>query len=258
MPLTGAYIIPNNPFLLPGLASDVQSKTVKTRQSIKDIYLSVAEAKPDIIFLITQAEKGDKYQLLLGSKFKYKFTEWGDLSTTGEIKCAVGETYRLKESLETNFNLPLVNELNLSYRVTVPHALMPSSLNELPIIHLSLPPELDYDDLLKLSQSVLDFVQSSSQRIALLIAGEMGSRQPGARHDAQVFDQYIMNYLQKNDLVSMFSVNHSLKKGCRQTIWSPVVFMLSVLAPLKHQLKIISYDTAMNIGWLVAEIHLNT
>ncbi len=258
MPLVGSYIIPNNPFLLPGLAGDVQSKTVKTRQTIKEVYAAAAAAKPDIFFIVTQAEKSHtNYKLLLGNNIKYQFAEWGDLSTIGEVKCAVGETYRLKESLETNFNLPLVSENELSYRVTVPHILMSSDLKEIPIIHLTLPQDLDYDDLLKLSHLVLDFIQSSQSRIILLVAGEMGSRQPGVQQDAQVFDQYLMNYLQKNDLASLFNLNNELRSSCHQTIWGPTVFMLALLQPFPHQTKVISYDTAMNIGWLVAATHLN-
>lgn len=258
MPLIGSYIIPNNPLLLPGLSDSVKSKTLKIRLAVKDLVAKITMSAPDVILVVTQSEKpGVEYKLLLADKREYKFNEWGDLSTVGELICAKGETHRLKESLETKFNLPLVNDQHLSYRLTVAHNLLGITLKEVPIIHLTIPIDLDYDDMLKLTSYVLDYVQDSKQRIVVVAAGDLGSYQPGKKRDAQVFDQYFINYLQKNDLTSLYNVQDNLKKYSNQTIWSPSVFLLGMLMPWHFVVRVTSYDHSMNIGWLTAEVELN-
>jgi len=262
MPVCGAVLLPNSPLLLPGLKDQVKQAVAKTRQAITDLAVELLARQPDMLFLISSVTPTtilsvQQWSLWQAPLSRLDFSAFGDLLTNLTSRGAVGFTHRLKEKLETKFNLPLVTGLSLPYTAGVPLVNLVSLGIDLPVVYLQVPSNIEVGQFKVLGEELGDFLQTSPERIILVAAGELGLTTGYRAAEGKLFNQQFVGLAQAADWGSLFNLPLSLRQDSGQTVWSPAMLVYSILknSPLILVGKV--YEAPLGVGWLTAEFNFS-
>ncbi|MBU1039271.1 hypothetical protein KKC17_03575 [Patescibacteria group bacterium] len=258
MPIVGAALVPNSPLLLPGLKSQVRKAVVKTTTALNQLGSELSLRSPDIIFVISSVSSDTKltksdWAFLQNQSVTLDYSFLGDFISQQSIKMAVGFTHRLKETLESLFPIPLVSVSNLPYTAGVPLLIFGQSLVDKPLVYLQVPQKIDLENLNLVSQHLYEQLQSSSERVVILAAGELGRVIGTNQVEAKLFNQQFVNFSRQDDWSSIYNFPTELLELSGQSIWSPAVLLKSFLANKKINLNLISFEAPYEAGWLTAE-----
>ncbi len=259
MPIISAILLPNSPLLLPGLKDSIRQSVKKTVTAANNLGLEISQLKPEVIFVIaslnsnTQLNKSG-WAFLQNPTVKLFYPNLGDFISQTEVKVAVGLTHKLKEALEANFPIPLISQADLPYTAGVPLWLIGQNMKELSVVYLQVPEQINLESLSLVSQALHEQLQSSSLRVAVVAAGELGRVETNNQTEAKLFNQQFLNFCQIDDWDSIFNLPAELLSASGQTIWTPAVILKSLLSKKSTLLQSRSFEAPFEAGWLVAEL----
>lgn len=257
MSIVGGGIIPNSPLLLPKLSVVAQKQVSRTREAISRLCHEMYALQPSIIIVISSSRDDLPVSCLLQApSLNYSFAEWGDVVTEGKVNIATGFTHSLKERAETNYPILLKSVNKLPTDFAIPSVLLDKFFPQVPFVYLQLAKNISVDDLSRLSIMLAEQCNTSSERIILLATGTLAEQREKSSSEAAVFDKYFKTSLSPLSLTSLINLDAGLRQRTRETIWSPTILALMVLADRVDDHEILSYESPSRVGYLVALMKL--
>ncbi len=248
MPLVGAAIVPNTPWLLPGLHPEVHLGIKKTVNTLKKLSRVIKSSKADVIFIIDESKLVKQPLMYQNIFYTTNLKQYGDMFTSWQGHGATGFVHSLKESLESKFNLPLVTTPELPLTSSCPIINMGLTT---PLVILTFPPLWSVNDLSKIGQLINEFFSRSKSNVYLLINGTAGSSP--AEGDSKIFTNAIINGLSggKEDLMNLDDKIIS----CGQSIVNPAILALELFPSPNakfHVLALESYNKVVHLTALIS------
>lgn len=261
MPLVAAALAPNSPLLLPGLNTQARAAVAKTTGAMAALAAKLMAHSPDVILLVAGATDttsvSHNYSLLQAPKFSYEFGEFGDLTTSGAIRIAMGLTHRLKEKCETQFPIPLLSQNSLPYSFAVPVVTLGPAIANVPLICLQLPREVPLDDLQRLAAIVDNQFTEGGERVAIIGAGLLARRQSEEDTDAPIFDKQFQAAVLSTGSDALLNLDTKLRSRVTQSLWGPAALLYTILSARTLKAEMLSYESPFGVGFITTYIDLS-
>ena len=254
--LVFACLVPHTPLLIPEVAKEnlsLLSDTVKAYQFLEhELYAT----KPDLIIILSSHAQDTKetFSINQNPKLRVDFKKFGDFLTNLEFNNDIGFGYKIKEAAETKMPVFLSAEADLSYGFAVPLFYLTPHLPKIKIVAIN-SAKLAAQTHLSFGEIIKEQIDSSSQRIAVVVAGDLSHRlhqdsPAGFSPRGQEFDQAIMKYLAQADLKSLVALDENLVKEAQECSWRSLLILTSIIKDFNFKAEKLSYQAPFGIGYL--------
>ncbi|MBU1160741.1 MAG: AmmeMemoRadiSam system protein B [Patescibacteria group bacterium] len=256
MSIVFSAITPHLPILIPSIGKKNLNQTKNTQDAYKELEQNLYTSKTETIIIFSShgAVQNNVFTINLASKFQIHFKNFGDLSSKLSIAGDIGLGCQIKETLESENPLQLINEQNLDYGSGVPLYLLVKNLPNIKIIpiHYS---NLDLESHFKFGQFLKQELLISEKRIAIIASSDLSHQ---AAEDFSVkyfaksakFDQKIIECLKNKNIQNIFNINPELiKKSCECGLKS-IIMLLGVLNNIEYEPQLLSYEKLFGVGCL--------
>lgn len=261
MAIVAAAILPHSPLLLPGLMREVRTQVYKITRAIEQLATEFYARQIDLLFLVANHTPDDylsnQFCLLQAPQLIYRFREFGDLKTVGTVKIDLCLTHLIREKSEAHLAVPLITTKQLPYTFAVPVALLSNIGSELPLVCLQVPRQAMFDELRWLASLIRDVLSTEARRVALVATGDLAHWRKNTASEAEIFDRQFCQAIQANDIDKLLNLEPQLIKQSQECLVSPTVFIYSLLDNFALKTEILSYNSNLGVGLIVADLAIN-
>ncbi len=253
MPVVFAALVPNSPFLLPGISLKIKQDLNKTIAGYNKLGHILKSTKAEVVFNISSLiESVDYYCLYQDKEFITRTEEFGDLLTHYEIKGAVGFTHSLKESIDPYFNIPLSTPKTLPLEQAIP--LINLDVNQ-KLSSLIIPQFPSASDLISLSRLLADYFSSSRVRIAILASGVLArGKNYDINNDQKILNNIFSKHIKQGEYDDLNNIDMKLRVKNQESLIAPTAFIYNLVPSQQIQSSIIALEFTRGISHLLANI----
>ncbi len=268
--ISGRYILPHPPILIPSIGKGEEKKAKKTLDGIKKVGEEIAKLKPGRIIVISphgayfsdhfhipdqNRISGDLSQfgrknLILGFNNDPEFVHAVETEaknrniSAGPVHASALRRYGLKEDLDHGVIVPLyfVSQFYQDYR------LVPISLAGLS--------KADHYELGKILRSLID--QDDTETV-IIASGDLSHKLSdegpyGFAPEGPVFDRAIADSLLSGDPLAVLQIDEALKERAGQCGEKSIIMLLGTVDKHKIKAEIFSYEGPYGVGYMTARI----
>ncbi|EQB87545.1 hypothetical protein M918_09130 [Clostridium sp. BL8] len=222
MGLTGFYLMPHPPIIIPTIGKGEENKISKTIDSLNTIAKDIKEKSPNTIIIITPHGTmfGDAISLAYEDTLKGDLKKFGEYNTSMEIEVDKKLTSKIYE-FAVQKNIPCVmatNELlrqfnsnvEIDHGVFVPLFFINKKFKDYKIVHITYAPLSDLE-LYKFGMCIDEAARELSMNVVLIASGDLSHRlKKEGPYDyspyGEVFDKEFLDLLQKGDPLGVMSI----------------------------------------------------
>ena len=257
MPIITAAIVPHPPLLIPNIGKE----NVKRLKSTSEAYQKLAEDlySGQIETIIAISPHGpiylESFSINLCPEFFINFEEFGDFSSKLILNGDIGLAYKIREELETKVPLQLISQSILDYGSSVPLFLLCQHLPKIKVIPIYYS-GLDLTSHYNFGRSIKHQLLISKNRIAIIASGDLSHRltkdaPAGFNPKAKKFDKKLIDYLNHDQVDEIFKIRPEFIAEAGECGLKSIVILLGVLAGIKYQPQLLSYEAPFGVGYLV-------
>lgn len=263
MPLIFAAITPHPPILIPDIGKDNIKKIRATKAALEKMEEDLYAAKPETILIISPHGRilPDTFSINTNPTYTVDLREFGDLTTKTQYQSDLTMIARISNSAQTKeVPLTLYTDQALDYGSAVPLYYLTKHLPEIKIIPLSyslLEPKqhLNFGYLLK------EEIMNTNRRVAVIASGDLShaltSDAPaGFSPEGKKFDENLIENFKNHNTAGLLNLEPQICESAAECGWRSFLILLGVLQRVNYQLKILSYEGPLGVGYLVAEFAL--
>jgi aromatic ring-opening dioxygenase LigB subunit len=256
MPLVYSCLLPHSPILSPGIASAHAHELQSTLIAAHNLGQELAESRPDIILLVSPhgVINDQAFTLNTALNFKGDLSEFGDLGTKISYPGCLSLHQVLQQGIGGQ-HFEAISHSQLDYGTAVSLTFLPStSASLLPLYSAGLSLEEHY----RFGQQLANILQSQSQRIALVVSGDLSHRlnrrsPAGYSPKAKWFDKRVLKALETKNHQELLRLDQNLITEIEECGLRPIMILLGLLSQLQLQTTIASYEHPVGVGWVVAK-----
>ena len=262
--LVFAAFVPHPLIAIPDVGREHAAKIRKTLRAYRELAGELYAVHPDSVIIISPHHGMQAtFNINQRPEVQIDFGKYGNLSDRETLVNDIGTGYALKESLEPELVLMATDETVLDYGSAIPlwHLLPRKRSGGGKVIPIGISgdaPEEHY----RVGVRINRFIHRTAARIAVIASGDLahGVRRSGPgtyNPKAADFNRNVQQALEARDLKKLFVLHEGLGKNevveCGTRV---LALLLGILETRAYTTRIMSSETALNVGYLSAQFVL--
>jgi len=263
MSLVFSAIVPHPPLLIPAIGKENIKKLAKTKAALEQLEEDLYISQPETLMIISPHGPmlSDSFCLNVSQRYEANLKDFGDLTTRLAFEPNLNLMLKIREAAQDK-NLPvaLQTDPDLDYGAAVPLYYLTKHLPKIKIVPVSFSlldgkTHLDFGYLLK------EQIMTANDRVAVIasadLAHTLSSDGPGGfRPQAKVFDETVIANLESHNTTGLLNIDAAVAKTAAECGYRSILILLGILQRVNYDLKILSYEGPLGIGYLVANFVL--
>lgn len=271
MGLTGFYLMPHPPIIIPTIGNGEENKISKTIHSLNTIAEDIKEKNPNTIIIITPHGTmfGDAISLAYEDTLKGDLKKFGEYSTVMELEVDKKLTSKIYE-FAIQENIPCVMATNdllrqfnsnveIDHGVFVPLFFINKKLKDYKIVHITYAPLSDLE-LYKFGMCIDEAAKELNMNVVLIASGDLSHKlKKEGPYDyspyGEVFDKEFLGLLQKGDPLGVMSIDKKTITGAGECGRRSILMLLGALDKNKFTGELMSYEGTFGVGYGVMKFN---
>lgn len=256
---------PHPPILVPEIGRDEIHKCMKSRLGLQAFSKKMAEAKPEVLVLITPHGPVfyDALSLYTVQSYRGDFERFGapqiKIAAKGYpplgqriVKLAHDQGIPVLEISEKMFARYRIAE-TLDHATMVPLYYFREAGLDLPLVLISMG-LLPYRQLYLFGSCIREAILEEKRRVAVIASGDLSHRlipQAPAGYDpiGKEFDQKVIDLLRERDAEGLLRLDEDLIERAGECGFRPILIMLGAIEKLETKREVISYEGPFGVGY---------
>lgn len=265
MGLTGFYLMPHPPIIIPTIGKGEENKISKTIDSLNTIAEDIKEKNPNTIIIITPHGTmfGDAISLAYEDTLKGDLKKFGEYSTAMELEVDKKLTSKIYE-FAIQENIPCVMATNdllrqfnsnveIDHGVFVPLFFINKKKKDYKIVHITYAPLSDLE-LYKFGMCIDEAARELNMNVVLIASGDLSHRlKKEGPYDyspyGEVFDKEFLGLLQKGDTLGVMSIDKKTISGAGECGRRSIIMLLGALDKSEFTGQLLSYEGTFGVGY---------
>ncbi len=257
-----AAFTPHSPLLLDSIGKENVKYLSKTRASLTTLSVSLREAKPDVLFVISSHSlvHESAFSINLHDAYEVDFKEFGDHATHREFFPDLELITQIQRAAR-DAEIPFVLESysSLDYGSGVPLLLLCEDVHP-KIVPISYSGS-DRKQHMAFGRLLKDVAIASHKRIGVIASGDLShsltSDAPAGFHaEGKEFDETMVRSIEQFSSSTLLSLDEHVVEQAAECALRPALILFGLLEHLPVRPEIHSYETPFGVGYLVAEFHV--
>ena len=260
-----AGIVPHPPVIIPTIGRDNSIKAQKTIQAFKKLSKELAEAKPDVLIVISCHEPvfPDAFCLNLSQEYQGDFKSFGDLTTKMSFKNDLELVYKIKEYFETSspiLSLTMITEPNLDHEILIPLYYLNEKWKNFSLIPLGCA-GLDYQKHLDFGQKLKEEIVLTNKRVGVIASAGLSYCSakdiPKDSSIGEQFDQKLIKLIKNKKTDQILKLDQDLIKQSGECGLRSILMLLGILKDFSYKPQVLSYQNPLGAGYLVLNFKIS-
>lgn len=265
MSLTGAFIVPHPPIIIPEVGKGEEKKMDKTVQSYMEAARRIAELKPDTI-VVTSPHTimySDYFHISPGKAAKGSLRQFGAKGVAVEVKYD-------EEFVEKLENMAIKEELqagtlgekdaSLDHGTLIPLYFINKFLKDYKLVRIGLS-GLSLADHYHLGRCITKTAEQLNRRVVFVASGDLSHRLKedgpyGFSEEGVQFDQEITQAMKEGDFLKFLEFNPDFCERAAECGLRSFVIMAGALSGKAVKPELLSYEGPFGVGYAVCEYKL--
>lgn len=252
-----AAIVPHSPLLVPSIGKAHRKKMACTLKALEEIEQALYAVKPDTICIIAphSIRYTDAYSISLAQKYIGTFKNFGDFSTTIEVKPDFLMIDHIQRKLrEEACPFALTSDVELDYGFSVPILMLTQHLQNWKLIPVT-PSMFDGKSHYEFGHQLKRVLHAETERVAIIASADLSHKvskeSPGGpTPDGIAFDRTVAEAAAKNTPEPLFALGSDSIETVAQCGYRPVMTLLGTLQDMQITAKQLCYETPFGVGYL--------
>jgi len=272
--ITGAYIFPHPPIIVPEVGKGEEADASKTINAAIKASKEIKIQKPSTIIVTTpHALLFEDYIHISDDKvLKGSFKKFGraDVELTFENNVNLVEdiiSYAADEGIQaggvdraTVSRYGIENELD--WGALVPLYYILKEYHQFKIIHVSIS-YLSLKDLYRFGMCIKKAVEASDENVVFIASGDLSHKlfyegPYGYSEQGKLFDELIVKSIRENDVKALLDIDDAFCESAGQCGLRSFVIMYGALDGYDISPEVYSYEAPFGIGYCIAKIGVST
>lgn len=267
MSLKTSYLLPHSPLLIPEISKINYSFFSKTSEAYNQAIQKMKALKVEtvIIFSPHLSEDKKRYKINVAPEMEVDLREFGLIPPKTFCKGDAVLADSIKETLGQSFPVSLLSEKILDYGSAVPVYLFKQADFSPKIIVISIASELERKDQLNFGFELSKLINKTEKHIAIIASGDLShklqKKSPGGYSPkASKFDNKIIEILSEEETAAteIIKLDNNWSEQVGECASSPLTALLGVLKEKKFNTEILAYQTDFGVGYLSAELNIES
>jgi len=272
MSLTGYYLLPHPPIIIPEVGKGEEKNISETTESFHVIGKEISEKAPDTIIIITP--HGTMFEDAIALSFEDEIS--GDLSKFGAPKVSMklpinkALTSKIYE-IASGLGIPTVmatssllkkykTDFFLDHGAMVPLYYIDKYYKAYKIVHITYAPLKDID-LYKFGIAINTAIKELEANAVIIASGDLSHKLKeegpyGYNAYGKIFDLGFLQYLQKGDVEDVFSMDKDIISNAGECGRTSTAILLGALEGKKFTGDILSYEGTFGVGYGVMRFNV--
>mgnify|MGYP001612270929 FL=1 len=263
MSLVFAALSPHPPLLIPNIGKKNISKLAETKKALEKLEESLYVSYPDTILIISPHGHSfpDVFGINASPTFTTDFARFGDLATTHNFKADLPFISQITAAAKRK-HFPFVLHLDpgLDYGSSVPLFYLTRHLPKVKIIPVSFS-QLDHKTHMDFGYLLKEEIMKTPERVAVIASADLSHRLSdkgpgGFSPDGAKFDETVIAALKNLNSAALLNMDPQITANAAACGLRSILILLGILRHVNYDLKILSYEKPLGVGYLTAEFAL--
>lgn len=260
MPITGAFIMPHPPIILPLIGRGEEKKIHKTMTSCRIIAEKLASIKPETIVLTSPHSimYADYFHISPGSRAKGNFRKFGVDEDVFQINveydcCFISKL--LDEAIKYKIPVGTKGEKDayLDHGTTVPLTFIQEQYTDFKLVRIGLS-GLPRTEHYVLGQCIAKAANASGSNVVLIASGDLSHKASPASHygyvaEGEMFDGEITQAMSSGDFLKFLTFDESFVEKAAECGLRSFIVMAGALDGRELKSELLSYENTFGIGY---------
>ena len=258
MPITGAFILPHPPIIMPQVGRGEEKKISKTISSFEEIARRVAALKPDTIVLTSP------HSIMYSDYFHISpgVSAQGDLGSFGAPQVAVSARYDTwfigeleKEAKSKGIPAGTLGERDktLDHGTVIPLAFVNKVYSDYSLVRIGLS-GLPLADHYRLGMCIARVAERSGKNVVFIASGDLSHKVSasgpyGFAPEGPEFDRQITGAMAEGDFLKFLSFPPEFTEKAAECGLRSCVIMAGALDGKRVQAELLSYEGTFGVGY---------
>ncbi len=261
-----AAITPHPPVIVPAVGKSQTSKAQTTIEAMRKLRIRLNRLRGiDKIFVISPhlPSTWDAFAFFYDEKLQGNFADFGASEVKFEFANDRSDIELLKKIGGPIFPIISATIRGLDHGTLVPlYYLFGEGKHKKPLLPMSFC-SLSFAEHYRFGQFLGEFFKQDNSAWAVIASGDLSHRlapyAPAGYHPrAKEFDKKLIAWLEKGEVDKILSFNPELVTIAGECGLRSIILLLGIISSLYWKPKILSYEAPFGVGYLVAEMRLNS
>ncbi len=258
--LVYSAIVPHPAASIPGIGDVSANQNIgQTVNAYRTIQQELYASKPDTVVIVSPhaSSRPDTLSIHQNKECQLTFKQFGDLGNYFTLKTNIGLSYRLIERLETSAPVMAHEETLIDYGSAVPLFHLLSTMREVKVCIVGTAADQNLALHYSVGQQLRKPLDTTNERIAIIASADLShDKRDESSVNGSTFDHQVIKLLEKNKIKELLALSDKQTQAVNECGLRPICLLLGIMAEKNYQLKTLSYDRGLNIGYLTAAIRL--
>lgn len=261
MSITGAFIMPHPPLILPQIGQGEELKIQKTINSCREIAKYVAKIQPDTIVLTSphKAMSFDYFNISYGNKAKGNLAQFN----ASEIEINLEYDTKFAEALNQYAKLAGIptlflseKSLSLDHGAIIPLTFINEQCKNYKLVCVSLS-DFSLKEHYRLGMCIADVAKKSGKNVVFIASGDLSHKVSingpyGFAKEGIEFDSIVTTAMARGDFLKFLTFNPEFIKKAAECGLRSFTIMAGSLDGTSIEPKLLSYESPFGVGYAVA------
>lgn len=262
MSLTGAFIVPHPPLIIPKIGRGREIKVKKTIDSYDEAAQRIAELKPDTVVVVTphSVMYSDYIHISPGKEARGSFREFGEEDVAIEVKYDsdfVNKLSRIAE--ERNIPAGTLGEKSrlLDHGTMIPLYYVNKYYQDYKAVRISIS-GLSFTDHYAFGKCIQKIAEESKKKIVVIASGDLSHmlKDEGPyeyREEGAVFDREVTAAMKEGNFLRFLKFDEEFCETAGECGLRSFIIMAGTLDGMSVSPRLLSYEGPFGVGYAVAE-----
>ncbi len=261
MAITGAFIMPHPPIILPQVGQGEEAKIQKTINSCKEIAARAAKIQPDTIVLTSphSAIRLNYFPIYPGSEAQGNLAQFNapDVAVNLEYDTEFSEAL-VSKTEKTGISAQFLDEkdLPLDHGATVPLTFINEQYKNYKLVRIGLS-ELSLEEHYKLGMCISDVSEKLNKNVVFIASGDLSHKVSingsyGFAQEGVIFDKKITEAMANGDFLKFLTFSPEFISKAAECGLRSFIIMAGALDGKSVDARLLSYEGTFGVGYGVA------
>lgn len=265
MAITGAFIVPHPPLILPEVGRGQEKKIQKTIDACRDIARRIAHLKPDTIVLITphSVMYADYFHISPGQHAKGNMRQFGVSDVEIEVEYDIEFVSDLeKTSGELGIPAGTLGEKNksLDHAAIVPLKFINEEYEQYKLVRIGLS-GFSFEDHYRFGKCIARTAENLDRRTVIVASGDMSHKLKadgpyGYAKEGIEFDREITSAMAEGDFMRFLKIDPQLCEAAGECGLRAFIIMAGAIDGKTVRPELLSYEGPFGVGYGVAAFEI--
>lgn len=259
MPITGAFIMPHPPIILPEIGKGEELKVQKTIDACKKVGKQIEKLRPDTIVLTSPHSVSgfDFFNISYGNEIKGNLAQFNAPDIEINIKYDIELAEAIAHQAKINgINTQFKEDAKLDHGAIVPLTFVNEQYKNYKVVCISLS-EHSTAEHYKLGICISDIAKKSNKNIVFLASGDLSHKVSpdgpyGFAEEGVKFNQMITDAMGNGDFLKFLTFDPKITQKAAECGLRSFIIMAGALDGVSVEAQLLSYEGTFGIGYAVA------